>query len=65
MSEAVLRKTHLRARSVLDYANVQIEKKNPFLQQVMEDMELERQAVAHRNETVEQVIEDMRTDNGS
>jgi len=65
MDEEVLRRTHLRARSILDYVNKPIEKKNPYLQAARKEMELDRAAIHQRNETVEQVIEDMRTDDGS
>ena len=62
MDEEVLRNTHLRARSVLDFVNISREDRNPFIKEVKREQALERQAVQHRNETVEQTIEDMRTD---
>lgn len=65
MDENVLRNTHLRARSVLDAVNISREERNPFVRQVKMEQARERAAVHHRNETVEQVIEDMRSDNGA
>ena len=65
MDEEVLRNTHLKARSILDFVNISREERNPFIQKVEKMMELERQAMAHRNETVENVIEDVRTEDGS
>ena len=53
MDEEVLRNTHLKARSILDFVNISREERNPFIQKVEKMMELERQAMAHRNETVE------------
>ena len=65
MSEEVLRRTHLRARSILDYVNISREDKNPYVQRAKREQAKHRAAVHHRNETVEQVIEDMRGDDGS
>jgi len=65
LSEEVLRRTHLRARSILDYANITREKKNPYLRRVVREEEAHQEAMQHRNETVEHVIEDMRTDDGT
>ena len=62
MDEEVLRSTHLRARSTLDFINIMREDRNPYIQQVLRDEELERVAVKERNSTVEHVIEDMRTE---
>ena len=61
MEEEVLRSTHLKARSVLDFANVR-EDRNPYIKRVLREEEKDRDAIHHRNETVESVIEDMRTD---
>ena len=65
MNEDVLRNTHLKARSVLDYVNIEKEERNPYLRRVKQEEQKERAAVHHRNETVEQVIEDMRTPENS
>jgi len=65
MNEEVLRNTHLKARSILDFANISRAERNPYIRQVEKMLELERQAIARRNETVENVIEDMRTEDGS
>lgn len=62
MQEEVLRNTHLKARSILDYVNISREERNPYIKQVKGQQALHRSAVRHRNETVEQVIEDMRMD---
>jgi ribosomal protein S6 len=62
VQEEVLRNTHLKARSVLDYVNISREERNPFIKQVKMQQALDRLAIHHRNETVEQVIEDMRMD---
>jgi ribosomal protein S6 len=62
MQEEVLRNTHLKARSVLDYVNISREERNPYISQVKVQQALDRSAIHHRNETVEQVIEDMRMD---
>jgi len=63
MHEEVLRNTHLKARSVLDFVNIQKEDRNPYIRKVRQEQQKERDAKRHVNETVEQVIEDMRTDN--
>lgn len=65
LEEDVLRNTHLRARSILDYVNITHEGKNPYLKKVKKMEEQHRDAVKHRNETVEQVIDDMRIDDSS
>lgn len=62
MDEEVLRNTHLKARSILDYVNIAREERNPYIKEVKRDEQLHLEAVKHRNETVEQVIDDMRTD---
>jgi ribosomal protein S6 len=62
IQEEVLRNTHLRARSVLDYVNISREDRNPYIKQVKVQQGRDRAAIHHRNETVEQVIEDMRVD---
>jgi ribosomal protein S6 len=62
LQEEVLRKTHLKARSILDFVNVSREERNPYIREVKRLQSLDRVAVHHRNETVEQVIEDMRVD---
>jgi ribosomal protein S6 len=60
LDENLLRNTHLKARSILDMVNIEREERNPFVKLVKHNEELERRAIHHRNETVEQVIEDMR-----
>jgi ribosomal protein S6 len=62
LQEEVLRKTHLKARSILDFVNVSREERNPYITEVKRLQSLDRAAAHHRNETVEQVIEDMRFD---
>jgi hypothetical protein len=37
MDEDVLRNTHLRARSILDFVNIMKEKKNPYIQEVLKE----------------------------
>jgi len=61
MDEEVLRSTHLRARSVLDSINLR-EDRNPFIKLVEQEQSKDLDAVKQRNQTVESVIEDMRTD---
>jgi ribosomal protein S6 len=61
MDEEVLRNTHLKARSILDFANLR-EDRNPYIQQVEEEELKHLEAVKQRNETVESVIDDMRTE---
>jgi ribosomal protein S6 len=63
LQEEVLRNTHLKARSVLDFVNITREERNPYISQVKVSQAKDRAAIRHRNQTVEQVIEDMRTDN--
>jgi ribosomal protein S6 len=60
MDEEVLRNTHLKARSILDYVNIAREDKNPYMRQVNEMQREQRKDVAFMNDTVERVIEDMR-----
>lgn len=43
MDDAVLRQTHLKARSKLDYINIQNEDKNPYIRKVLQQ---EREAQA-------------------
>jgi|UPI000581A5F7 ribosomal protein S6 len=62
MDENVLRNTHLKARSVLDYVNIAREERNPYIKKVHGSQKLKAKAVHERNETVEKVIDDMRTD---
>ena len=62
MQEEVLRNTHLKARSILDFVNITREERNPYITQVKVQQAMDRSAARHRNETVEQVIEDMRMD---
>lgn len=62
MQEEVLRNTHLKARSILDFVNIAREERNPYITQVKVQQAMDRSAARHRNETVEQVIEDMRMD---
>jgi ribosomal protein S6 len=63
LQEEVLRNTHLKARSILDFVNISREERNPYIREVKKMQALDRAAIHHRNETVEQVIEDMRVDN--
>jgi len=65
MDEDVLRNTHLKARSVLDFVNVDRERRNPYVQQVKRGEAQDRQDRHRLNELVEHVIEDMRVDDGS
>lgn len=65
LNEEVLRQTHLRTRSSLDLVNIQREERNPYIRRVLKEQEAHLEAVHHRNETVEQVIEDMRADDGA
>ena len=65
LEEDVLRNTHLKARSILDYVNITHEAKNPYIQEVKRMEAKDRAAIKHRNETVEQVIDDMRIDDTS
>jgi Ribosomal protein S6 len=65
LNEEVLRNTHLKARSILDYVNISREERNPYITQVKLQQEKDRAAIRHRNQTVEQVIEDMRIDDAS
>ena len=37
MNEVVLRQTHLKARSKLDYVNIENEDKNPYIRKVMQE----------------------------
>lgn len=62
LDENLLRNTHLKARSILDYVNIEREERNPYVRLVRQNQEKERRAMHHRNETVEQVIDDMRID---
>ena len=62
MEEEILRNTHLKARSILDYVNLSREERNPYIKLVKKMQEKDRKAIHHRNETVEQTIEDMRID---
>jgi ribosomal protein S6 len=59
LDENLLRNTHLKARSILDYVNIEREERNPYVQLAKHNQELERRAIHHRNETIERVIEDM------
>ena len=62
MEEEVLRNTHLKARSILDYVNIEREERNPYIKAVKMIQEQDRKLIHYRNEVVEQVIEDMRDD---
>eukprot|EP00977_Amphora_coffeiformis_P022927 scaffold11843_cov152-Amphora_coffeaeformis.AAC.7 len=64
MDEEVLRNTHLKARSILDFVNIGREERNPYIKQVLVDQKKERNRQKILNKTVETVIEDMRTDDG-
>jgi ribosomal protein S6 len=65
MDEEVLRNTHLKARSKLDYVNISRDERNPYIRQALKQEEREREELHQLNETVEKVIEDMRVDDGS
>lgn len=65
MSDQVLRRTHLRARSILDFVKIGVPKHNPYVQRVLHEEEKEREAIQHRNDTVEQVIDDMKAEDSS
>lgn len=65
MDEEVLRNTHLKARSIVDFVNTAREERNPYVKQVKKADALDRKAIHHRNLVVENVIEDMRTEDGS
>lgn len=62
MEEEVLRNTHLKARSILDFVNIGREERNPYIQQVLKEEQQERKQTKVLNKNVETVIEDMRTD---
>jgi len=65
MDEQVLRNTHLKARSVLDFVNIEREERNPYIRQVKRTEAQERKDQHELNDIVEQVIEDMRVDDGT
>ena len=60
MDEEVLRNTHLKARSILDFVNIGREERNPYIQQVLQEQKQERERAKVLNKNVEAVIEDMR-----
>jgi ribosomal protein S6 len=60
MDEEVLRNTHLKTRSILDFVNIAREDRNPFIKQAKQTQFEERKEVAAMNDVVEHVIEDMR-----
>ena len=62
MDEDVLRNTHLKARSILDFVNIGREERNPYIQRVLKEQQNERSQIKILNENVETVIEDMRMD---
>ena len=62
MDEEVLRNTHLKARSILDYVNISKEEKNPYVRRVKNDQRKDREARHTAYEVVEQTVEDMRSD---
>lgn len=62
MEEEVLRNTHLKARSILDFVNIGREERNPYIQRVLKEEQQERKQTKVLNKNVETVIEDMRTD---
>lgn len=62
MDEDVLRNTHLKARSLMDFVNIGREERNPFIKEVLKDLQKERDQAKILNQSVETVIEDMRTD---
>ena len=62
LEEDVLRNTHLKARSILDFVNIGREERNPYIQRVLKEQQQERKQTKVLNQNVETVIEDMRTD---
>ena len=62
LDEEVLRNTHLKARSILDFVNIGREERNPYIQQVVKVQKKEREQAKVLHENVEAVIEDMRVD---
>jgi ribosomal protein S6 len=62
MEEEVLRNTHLKARSILDYVNIGREERNPYIKIVKKNQAKDRGVIRQMNELVEQVIDDMRID---
>lgn len=62
MEEEVLRNTHLKARSILDFVNIGREERNPYIQRVLKEQRQELKQTKVLNKNVEAVIEDMRLD---
>lgn len=62
MDEEVLRNTHLKARSILDFVNIGREERNPYIRKVLQEQKQEQKRAHVLNENVEAVIEDMRLD---
>jgi hypothetical protein len=73
MNDQVLRNTHLKARSKLEWITMQRPEKNPYVQRVLRLDELERQtrlaedtavatAATSGDSIVESLIEDMKQD---
>jgi ribosomal protein S6 len=73
MNDQVLRNTHLKARSKLEWITMQRPEKNPYVQRVLRQDELERQtrlaedmaiatAATSGDSVVESLIEDMKQD---
>ena len=62
MDEDVLRNTHLKARSILDFVNIGREERNPYIKQVLSDEQHQRNRQKKLNQAVETIIEDMRVD---
>jgi ribosomal protein S6 len=62
MDEEVLRNTHLKTRSILDFVNIAREERNPYIKEAKKTQKEERKDTALLNDTVERTIEDMRLD---
>jgi ribosomal protein S6 len=60
MDEEVLRNTHLKTRSILDFVNIAREERNPFIKQVNQIQREQRKEMEMMNDVVENVIEDMK-----
>jgi ribosomal protein S6 len=62
MDEEVLRNTHLKTRSILDFVNITREERNPYIKEAKKIQKEERKDTAALNDTIEHTIEDMRLD---
>ena len=57
LDDTVLRQTHLKARSKLDYVNNPNERKNPYIQEILQEDYLAEQAAKAAAGEVEETIE--------